>query len=390
MQKQKALLVLGLISVLIISTIGYSFTRLPSGNGVNPVVAEANGKTIYKQDVLKIYEQEKEYYGLTDEISDDQASFVQSLKEDILERLIYQELVSQQAAAAGFSVDAAAVEKAQAEFAGILTTIAAQMKDEDTQAGNPTDGVDYDAKAQEYVTGELAAMGTTESEYVQLIAQQMQVELFYNEVTKDVTVTEEDIQSYYTTQLAAQRSGGATDAYSVQLLEPASVTVKHILIALPAEQKAEYTRLLTEEDEAAAQSYLEEKLQAIEPSAQAVLAEATGGADFETLIKEHGEDPGMETYPDGYTVRADGEFVEEFETASLGLKKGEISGLVATYHGYHIIKAYDRTEEVVYPLEEKREEISTAIKNQKSDAVWSALVDEWFAGATISRYTDRL
>lgn len=389
MQKQRALIALGLVSILLISAIGYSLMKLPSSTGAGLVVAEANGAMIYQQDVLKIYNQEKEYYGLTDGAAAGQAAFVQSLKEDILERLIYQELLFQNTAAAGFGVDSAALEKAQTEFAAILTGIAAQMQEEDVRAGNPTEDVDYDAKAKEYVKGELAAMGTTEDEYIKLIARQMQTDLFFDEITKDVTVTDEDIRNYYTTQLAAQRNGGTDDQYFVQLVEPASVTVKHILIALPEEEKDEYYRL-TGEDEAAAQSYLEEKLQAIKPAAQAVLAEAKSGADFEKLIAEHGEDPGMTSYPEGYKVQANSQFVQEFETAALGLKPGEITDLVATYHGYHIIKAYGRTAEVIYPLAEKREEIIKAINRQKSDAIWNAKVDEWFAAATINRYTDRL
>ncbi|MGI5839506.1 MAG: peptidylprolyl isomerase [bacterium] len=388
MQRQRTLLIIGIISVLILSTIAHSFmNRSPGGN---PIVAEINGTTVYRQDVLDIYNQEKEYYGLTDNVTAEQATFVQSLKEDIMERLIYQELLFQSTAAAGYPVDAAAIEKAETEFATILTTIAAQMKDEDVKAGNPSEGIDYTAKAKEYVAGELATMGTTEEEYVKLIAQQMQVDRFYNEISKDITVTAEEIEEYYNTQLSAQQEGGVADGNSVQLVEPAAVTVKHILIALPKEEKDEYLRLLSEADETAAESYLAEKLQVLKPEAEAVLAEANGGADFEALIAEHGEDPGMETYPDGYTVRGDGQFAEAFETASLALDVGAISDLVATYHGYHIIKAYSRTEQIVHSLESKKEEISAALLSQKKDAAWSAKVDEWFAAATINRYSERL
>jgi len=49
---------------------------------------------------------------------------------------------------------------------------------------------------------------------------------------------------------------------------------------------------------------LKEKLEAIKPKAEEVLNKAKNGEDFEALIKEYGEDPGMESeqYKDGYTV----------------------------------------------------------------------------------------
>ena len=62
-------------------------------------------------------------------------------------------------------------------------------------------------------------MGTTEEEYVKLIAQQMQVDRFYNEISKDITVTAEEIEEYYNTQLLPSRKA-VCDGNSVQLVGP--------------------------------------------------------------------------------------------------------------------------------------------------------------------------
>ncbi len=68
-------------------------------------------------------------------------------------------------------------------------------------------------------------------------------------------------------------------------------------------------------------------------------------ADFDALIKEYGEDPGMTYYTDGYVFTV-GEIVPEFETAAFALNENEISAPVETSYGYHIIQRLDLTEEI--------------------------------------------
>ncbi|MGN0180064.1 MAG: peptidylprolyl isomerase [Monoglobaceae bacterium] len=66
-----------------------------------------------------------------------------------------------------------------------------------------------------------------------------------------------------------------------------------------------------------------------------VLKKAKSGEDFKALMKEYNEDTG-ET-ESGYSF-GKGEMVKEFEEASFALKPGEISDVVETQYGYHVIK----------------------------------------------------
>jgi hypothetical protein len=75
----------------------------------------------------------------------------------------------------------------------------------------------------------------------------------------------------------------------------------------------------------------------VERIATELLARALAGEDFDMLIREYGEDPGMERNPDGYTFTS-GAMVESFEQGTRELEIGEISGLVPSSFGIHIIK----------------------------------------------------
>ncbi|MCL1863447.1 MAG: peptidylprolyl isomerase [Defluviitaleaceae bacterium] len=73
-----------------------------------------------------------------------------------------------------------------------------------------------------------------------------------------------------------------------------------------------------------------------EELAYELLERALAGEDFAALVAEYGQDPGMEQSPEGYTFTR-GVMVMPFEQATVELEIGEISGVVYSQFGYHII-----------------------------------------------------
>ena len=75
-------------------------------------------------------------------------------------------------------------------------------------------------------------------------------------------------------------------------------------------------------------------------TARELLERITTGEDFDTLMLEMTKDPGIKDFPDGYTFES-GQAVNEFEDAALELEIGQVSEVVESEHGFHIIKRID-------------------------------------------------
>ena len=121
-----------------------------------------------------------------------------------------------------------------------------------------------------------------------------------------------------------------------------------------------------------------------------IIAKLDKGEDFDSLIDEYNEDPGMSK--GNYYVFGTGEMVPEFEEASANLKVGEYTKEgVKTDYGYHIIKKYEintdikefkdfkntKSEEKVMGLVEKKiDEIKSNVEEKAIDKYVKAWLEE--------------
>lgn len=156
------------------------------------------------------------------------------------------------------------------------------------------------------------------------IKQQLGSDEAYEDYFAACGSTEADARAFYEESLLVdklyeelEKSYKASDAEIKKYMDENYVRAKHILFA---------TNGLTDEDKAAKKILAEE-----------TLAKIKNGADFDKLMTEFGEDPGAKAQPEGYLFTK-GEMVDEFEKAAFSLKVGEVSGIVESAYGYHIIK----------------------------------------------------
>lgn len=125
----------------------------------------------------------------------------------------------------------------------------------------------------------------------------------------------------------------------------------------PAQVRASHILLKTEgKDESAVRARAEEVLrQAKAP-----------GADFEALAKQYSEDESNKDRGGDLDYFGRGRMVPEFEAAAFAMKSGEVSDLVKTSFGFHIIKVVDSQPEVVRQLADVRDEIVDQLRWQKA------------------------
>ena len=179
-------------------------------------------------------------------------------------------------------------------------------------------------------------------QFVNSIPEKRQLRYFVlsdKEVESKVTVDSGDLQRYYASH---------QDNYRV----PERVKVRHILISAPqpgADGKVDQKAM----DEARAK-------------AADVLKQVKAGGNFAELAKKYSQDPGSAANGGelGWVVR--GRTVPEFEKTAFAQSPGQISDLVQTSYGFHIIQTEEKEAAHLRPLSEVRGEIETAVKAEKA------------------------
>ena len=275
-------------------------------------------------------------------------------------------------------------------------------------------------------------------------------EKLYDTVTKDVTVSDEEIQAKYQAMIEDDKENYAEDdaAYngarsdgSVIAWNPEGYrTVKHVLIKFDEDQAKQYNELQsaltglndelaaldnpepteepaeepaeaaeTEETTEEAAPRTREEIQAeigeigtavealysaLMPKAQEVVDAFNGGADFDSLIEKYGEDPGMTREPaksQGYAVAENSTYWDPAFTEgamSIGAV-GQISEPVRGKNGVHIIYYLSDVTPGEVPFEDIRDGVADAALDDKISQTYSDQVAAWVEEASPVYHLDR-
>ncbi|MGE3959228.1 MAG: peptidyl-prolyl cis-trans isomerase [Vicinamibacterales bacterium] len=131
----------------------------------------------------------------------------------------------------------------------------------------------------------------------------------------------------------------------------------------PEQVRASHILLKTEgKDEAAVRARAEE-----------VLKEAKGGADFAELAKKYSEDESNAQNGGDLDYFGRGRMVPEFDAAAFAMEPGQISDLVKTQFGFHIIKLTDKKAGTTRPIDEVKAQLTEQIQSDKAQAEATSL-----------------
>lgn len=214
---------------------------------------------------------------------------IKELRKQVLENLIVQKILLQKAREDSIEVDDSQVDQA----------LDNQVKQWIQQMGSKE-------AVQKYFGGSIDKI---KRQFRKDIKNRMLVDKLQQERFQKIHIYRTEVEQFYKTMKDSLPKRGA------------SVNLSHILLTVkPGEEakKAAYERI------------------------SKILEQLKSGADFAELAKKYSEDPGSAPKGGdlGYVKR--GDFVKQFEEVAFKLEPGQISGIVETKFGYHIIKMVDR------------------------------------------------
>src|SRR5918996_2269526 len=182
---------------------------------------------------------------------------------------------------------------------------------------------------EEKYTAELEKQGLTDEQVRADVRTRLLSERIFEEVTKDVKVTDEEIQTYY-------------DENKTQFETPASRQVRHILVKQKARADNLYQQLLD-------------------------------GGSFAALARRFSQDPASKAEGGKFTAQQ-GATVPEFDKTAFELETGELSEPVKTQFGWHIIEA---TSAVKPKATQELGDVESQISEQLLEEQKNARINEW-------------
>lgn len=267
------------------------------------VIAKVGDATIVQADLAKEMNYIEQLlvmqFGENYKDNEDAMALYKQQEELMLNYLIESRLVIQNAKELGIEVDEAEVDK--------------EINAGKTQLGS-------EEEFKKFLEGQ----GITEEKFREQLKENIVIGKVLEKVTKDVTVTDDDVAKFY-------------EENKAQFTTRPGAKMSHILVE-------------KEED------------------AKKIKAEYDGGKDFADLAAEYGTDGTKSTGGSlgGFIEYDSTQYDPDFLAGAKALKEGEVSDPVKTQFGYHLIKVDGvQTEEVVAPLEEVKENIKAKLLQEK-------------------------
>lgn len=300
-----------------------------AGGELPPVVATVNGHEI----PTKLYEMYvkngREALGLSDATEEGRRK-LELLREGVVSELIDRALIAQEAERRGLRIEPEKL--AEAERQAI------------TQLGG-------EQKFGEY----LKENRLTREEYREVVKSQVAAEMLRAALRGDVKVSDEEVRAFY----EAHRD-------DADFQKPERVRASHILVSarpnIIAEELGTGKGLKGEALEAAVREEMARRRARAEELRRRA---AAPGADFAALARENSDDPGTRAQGGDLGFFKRDTHTRAFDEAAFALKQGEVSRVIETEYGFHIIKLVEREPSGALALEEAAPEIRRRLLAQR-------------------------
>lgn len=300
----------------------------PSGEAqeiaIDDAVARVNGELVSRQEFDDVVESNIARYEYQSGQSFDAGQRPQ-LERQVLTGLITRTILEQEAADLGISVS-------DERFAETLDQFTEQFPNEEA----------YQLALEE--------QGFTEDEFEGELRRQMLIEeLIRTQVYDQIEISDEDLRSFY-------------DENAQFFEQPEQVAARHIIFTTQGVDEAGRAELANE--------------------LEGIRAEIVGGADFAEMAREHSQGPSA---ADGgnLCVFGRGQMVPAFEETAFALEVGEVSEVIETQFGYHIVQVTERIPAQTQSFEDSRERIRQFLTEEERNTSAQAYVQELRGAAEV-------
>lgn len=206
--------------------------------------------------------------------------------------------------------------------------------------------------SQEALVSALLAQGLTFDQYKAQMREQLErLRLMGQEVKSKIQVSEREVREYYEANPALFR-------------EENTYRARHIFLKV-------------------GKNATNDEIKKAMERAATVMAEAKGSSDFAALARKYSDDPGAAKDGGDLGTFKKGDMLPEIESAVITMNPGEISDLVTTPAGFHIIKLEEKSVDRVKPLDAVKGLVEETLYRKKSEERFTQWSEELRKGAAV-------
>jgi peptidyl-prolyl cis-trans isomerase C len=289
---------------------GLVLAAMMTGRATEPadtaVVARVNGKEIKRAELNAAMR------GLMMQFAQNGRSIppeqMDEFERDVLDELINRELVLQEASA---KPPAGLEDKVSAELARIEQQVGGPAEFEKALSESGLTVADYRARLRDNLIVQGAMLGL---------------------MTNAAAATPAEVQEFY-------------DKNHERFRQPELVRARHILVRVAP--------TASDDEKAAKKAQID-----------ALLVRVKAGEDFGTLAKQFSEDPGSGSNGGDLGLFPRGAMVPEFDLAAFSLETNQVSDVITTQFGYHILQVTEKKAARQVPFDEVKEELGARLQRQ--------------------------
>jgi peptidyl-prolyl cis-trans isomerase D len=395
-KRRRSLLIMMAFFAIVVVFVFWGVGPTPRQGDVSQIVARVDGKTITSEEYATLYRRQIDYYRNTmGERFSEELLETLNLRQKVIDILINRALILNAARSEGIGVTSREVQDAilamptfQRNGVFDKELYFSVLRQNRIRPGEFERGVEEDIRAQKVQNNVIGGVTATDEELREGFAREFRrisleyllvgadrftdlvefsddeareylernraafmeptrIKAFYthvkfDELTGMVKVTDEAVKEYYDSNIEEFRGS-------------AEVRARHILIRPEADSA--------------------KGKESARNNAREILEKIKGGGDFAELAKKYSQDTGSAKRGGDLDYFGRGVMVRPFEEVAFSLGRGEVSDLVETEYGFHIIKVEDIKEARTLPLEEAKEKIKKRLAEEEARRVaWEKMV----------------